>query len=62
MAHDDGAPHVQNILHSNNSQAQVWGNDREMMTCDGGGGVYFGPASSEPNAPSWSTVMVSGGP
>lgn len=45
-AHTDGAPHVQNIYHHNNSQTMVWGNDREMMTCDGGGGVYFGHATS----------------
>ena len=27
---------------ADNSQSQVWGNDREMMTCDGGGGAFFG--------------------
>ena len=27
-AHSDGEPHVQNILHTNNSQNMVWGNDR----------------------------------
>ena len=27
-AHNDGAPHVQNIYHFNNSQTMVWGNDR----------------------------------
>ena len=41
-AHNDGAPHVQNIYHHNNSQTMVWGNDREMMTSDAGGGVYAG--------------------
>lgn len=40
--HNDGAPHVQNIYHHNNSQNMVWGNDREMMTSDAGGGVYVG--------------------
>eukprot|EP00039_Didymoeca_costata_P023790 m.8277 g.8277 ORF g.8277 m.8277 type:complete len:915 (-) comp3864_c0_seq1:40-2784(-) len=45
-AHNSGLPHVQNIYHHNNSQNMVWGNDREMMTCDGGGGVYYGPATS----------------
>eukprot|EP00040_Diaphanoeca_grandis_P025574 m.141853 g.141853 ORF g.141853 m.141853 type:complete len:943 (+) comp30217_c0_seq1:33-2861(+) len=45
-AHTDGEPHVQNVYHHNNSQNLVWGNDREMMTCDGGGGVYYGPATS----------------
>ena len=30
--HNRGDPSVQNIYHHNNSQAQVWGNDREMMT------------------------------
>jgi len=45
-AHTNGEPHVQNIYHHNNSQNLVWGNDREMMTCDGGGGVYYGPATS----------------
>ena len=45
-SHNDGTPHVQNIYHHNNSQNMVWGNDREMMTCDGGGGVYFGHATS----------------
>ena len=43
-AHNDGAPHVSNIAHFNNTQNMVWGNDREMMTCDGGGGVYYGGA------------------
>ena len=43
-AHDNGEPHVQNIFHHNNTQQMIWGNDREMMTCDGGGGVYFGGA------------------
>ena len=33
---------MQNIYHHNNSQAMVWGNDREMMTTDCCGGVYFG--------------------
>ena len=28
-AHNDGAPHVQNIYHFNNTQNQVWGNDRK---------------------------------
>ena len=46
-AHNDGAPHIQNIYHHNNTQNMVWGNDREMMTCDGGGGVYFGAATSK---------------
>ena len=45
-AHSDGQPHVQNIYHHNNTQNLIWGNDREMMTCDGGGGVYYGPATS----------------
>ena len=45
-AHNDGAPHIQNVYHHNNTQNMVWGNDREMMTCDGGGGVYFGGATS----------------
>ena len=45
-SHADGAPHVANIAHFNNSQNMVWGNDREMMTCDGGGGVYYGQAST----------------
>ena len=40
--HNDGNPHVQNIYHFNNSQNMVWGNDREMMTSDAGGGVYWG--------------------
>ena len=40
--HGDGDPHVQNIYHSNNTQEQIWGNDREIMTFDGGGGVYTG--------------------
>jgi len=40
--HGDGRPHVQNIYHHNNSQTMVWGNDREMMTTDCCGGVYFG--------------------
>jgi len=40
--HSHGDPSVQNIYHHNNSQSQVWGNDREMMTCDGGGGAFFG--------------------
>jgi hypothetical protein len=43
-SHGDGAPHVSNIAHFNNTQNMVWGNDREMMTCDGGGGVYYGGA------------------
>jgi hypothetical protein len=34
--HADGNPHVQHIYHHNNSQNLVWGNDREMMTLDGG--------------------------
>lgn len=41
-SHANGNPHVQNIYHNNNSMSMVWGNDREMMTLDGGGGVYFG--------------------
>jgi hypothetical protein len=40
--HNDGNPHVQNIYHFNNSQNMIWGNDREMMTSDAGGGVYWG--------------------
>jgi len=28
-SHADGAPHVANIAHFNNSQNMVWGNDRE---------------------------------
>ena len=39
--HNDGNPHVQNIYHYNNSQNMIWGNDREMMTSDAGGGVYW---------------------
>ena len=39
--HNDGNPHVQNIYHFNNSQNMVWGNDREMMTSDAGGGLNF---------------------
>lgn len=41
-SHDNGNPHVQNVYHNNNSMSMVWGNDREMMTLDGGGGVYYG--------------------
>ena len=38
------APSTENIYHHNNSQAMVWGNDREMMTTDSGppSGVYQG--------------------
>ena len=43
--HNDGNPHVQNIYHYNNSQNMIWGNDREMMTSDAGGGVYWGAIS-----------------
>ena len=46
-AHNDGAPHVQNIYHNNNSQTMVWGNDREMMTSDAGGGVYAGMVKAQ---------------
>lgn len=42
-----GAPHVQNIYHFNNTQNQVWGNDREMMTSDAGGGVYSGNVKAQ---------------
>ena len=43
-SHADGAPHVANIAHFNNSQNMVWGNDREIMTTDSGppSGVYWG--------------------
>lgn len=57
-AHNDGAPHVQHIYHFNNSQNMVWGNDREMMTCDGGGGVYYGTAT----APLGSTTVTLSSP
>jgi hypothetical protein len=50
-AHTRGEPHVQNIYHSNNSQTQVWGNDREMMTCDGGGAVYYGEIQQQGPSP-----------
>eukprot|EP00041_Stephanoeca_diplocostata_P029767 m.886641 g.886641 ORF g.886641 m.886641 type:complete len:955 (-) comp23627_c0_seq5:567-3431(-) len=49
-AHNVGLPHVQNIYHHNNSQTMVWGNDREMMTCDNGGGVYYGAVLPAANA------------
>ena len=55
-SHNDGSPHIQNIYHHNNSQNMVWGNDREMMTCDGGGGVYFGGATSKGTAVTLSTA------
>jgi hypothetical protein len=58
-AHADGAPHVQNIYHHNNSQTQVWGNDREMMTCDGGGGVYFGTAAAPKPGDGATTIRLS---
>ena len=45
--HADGRPHVQNIYHANNSQNMVWGNDREMMTTDCCGGVYYGRVREE---------------
>jgi len=60
--HADGAPHVQNIYHHNNSQTQVWGNDREMMTTDCCGGVFFGyvkPQDSELLKVSLSSPMIS---
>ena len=50
-SHGNGNPHVQNVYHNNNSMAMVWGNDREMMTLDGGGGVYYGYISSRGSTP-----------
>eukprot|EP00941_MAST-03F_sp_MAST-3F-sp1_P003605 g3605.t1 len=43
-AYAGGVPwaHTQYIYHHNNSFRLVWGNDREMMTCDATVGVYFG--------------------
>ena len=38
---------MQNIYHHNNSQTMVWGNDREMMTSDAGGGVYAGMVKAQ---------------
>jgi len=39
-----GDPNVQNIYHFNNTQDQVLGNDKEMMTTDCCGGAYVGRA------------------
>jgi len=36
-------PNVYNIFHDNNTMHNVWGDDREMMTLDWGGGSYYGP-------------------
>ena len=58
--HADGAPHVQNIYHHNNSQTQVWGNDREMMTTDCCGGVYYGHVAPQSTAaPSTALTLAS---
>eukprot|EP00051_Salpingoeca_urceolata_P024169 m.421658 g.421658 ORF g.421658 m.421658 type:complete len:919 (-) comp20198_c0_seq6:105-2861(-) len=46
--HNSIKSHVCNIWHGDNSYSLVFGGDREMMTLDGGGGVYYGPVEGPP--------------